>query len=191
MRVEATKLKDLVVIHPDVFGDNRGWFTESYNQQKYSAIGIHAQFIQDNHSYSKEVGTLRGLHFQTGEFAQSKLVRCVRGRLMDVCVDLRKNSPTYLQWDCIELTEENKLQLFVPKGFAHGFITLSEDVEIMYKVDALYSKEHDSGIIYNDPQLSIDWGSILPNRNFILSEKDKNLKTLKEVELDFKCKEFQ
>ena len=163
MKIDETKLKDLIVIHPDVFGDNRGWFTESYNKQKYLALGIDNNFIQDNHSYSKEVGTLRGMHFQTGEFAQSKLIRCIRGRLMDICVDLRKDSPTFLQWDAIELSEENKLQLFVPKGFAHGFVTLTENVEIMYKVDAFYSKEHDSGIRYDDPQLNIAWQSILPN----------------------------
>ncbi len=185
MRIEKTKLEGLIIIHPDVFSDNRGWFTESYNQQKYRALGIDVAFIQDNHSYSKEIGTLRGMHFQTGKFAQSKLVRCIRGNLMDVCVDLRKNSPTYLQWDCIELSAENKLQLFVPKGFAHGFVTLSEDVEILYKVDELYSKEYDSGIIYNDTQINIDWSRILPNIDFIISEKDKNLRTIKEVELDF------
>ena len=185
MRIEKTKLNDLIIIVPDVFGDNRGWFTESYNKQKYQTLGIDVDFVQDNHSYSKEVGTLRGLHFQTGEFAQTKLVRCVRGRLMDVCVDLRKDSSTYLQWDAIELSESNKLQLLVPKGFAHGFVTLSEDVEIMYKVDAFYSKEHDSGIRFDDPDLKIDWNSILPNVEFILSEKDKQLKPFKELNLDF------
>lgn len=185
MKIDETKLKDLIVIHPDVFGDNRGWFTESYNKQKYLALGIDNNFIQDNHSYSKEVGTLRGMHFQTGEFAQSKLIRCIRGRLMDICVDLRKDSPTFLQWDAIELSEENKLQLFVPKGFAHGFVTLTENVEIMYKVDAFYSKEHDSGIRYDDPQLNIVWQSILPNVEFILSDKDKQLKLLHELEINF------
>ena len=185
MKIDETKLKDLIVIHPDVFGDNRGWFTESYNKQKYLALGIDNNFIQDNHSYSKEVGTLRGMHFQIGEFAQSKLIRCIRGRLMDICVDLRKDSPTFLQWDAIELSEENKLQLFVPKGFAHGFVTLTENVEIMYKVDAFYSKEHDSGIRYDDPQLNIAWQSILPNVEFILSDKDKQLKLLRELELNF------
>ena len=104
---------------------------------------------------------------------------------MDVCVDLRKDSPTYLQWDAIELTESNKLQLLVPKGFAHGFVTLSEDVEIMYKVDAFYSKEHDSGVRFDDPDLCVDWNSILPNVEFILSEKDKQLKPFKELSLDF------
>lgn len=185
MKIDETKLKDLIIIHPDVFGDNRGWFTESYNKQKYLALGIDNNFIQDNHSYSKEVGTLRGMHFQTGEFAQSKLIRCIRGRLMDICIDLRKDSPTFLQWDAIELSEENKLQLFVPKGFAHGFVTLVENVEIMYKVDAFYSKEHDSGIRYDDPQLNIDWQSILPNVEFILSDKDKQLKRLHELEINF------
>lgn len=185
MRIEYTKLKDLLIIVPDVFGDNRGWFTESYNKQKYQALGIDVDFVQDNHSYSKEIGTLRGLHFQTGPFAQSKLVRCVRGKLVDVCVDLRKESPTYLQWDAIELSEENKLQLFVPKGFAHGFVTLTEDVEIMYKVDAFYSKEHDSGIRFDDSEINIDWSRILPNIEFILSEKDKQLNNLKDLNLKF------
>lgn len=185
MRVEKTKLEGLIIIHPDIFGDSRGWFTESYNLKKYQALGINVEFIQDNHSYSKEIGILRGLHFQTGEFAQSKLIRCVKGVLYDVCVDLRKNSPTYMQWQGIELSNENKLQLFVPKGFAHGFVTLSEDVEIMYKVDAFYSKEHDSGIRYDDPSINVDWRSILPNVEFILSEKDKQLKHFKELNLDF------
>ncbi|HCT63551.1 MAG TPA: dTDP-4-dehydrorhamnose 3,5-epimerase [Erysipelotrichaceae bacterium] len=185
MRIEKTKLNDLIIIVPDVYGDNRGWFTESYNKQKYQALGIDVDFVQDNHSYSKEVGTLRGLHFQIGEFAQTKLVRCVRGRLMDVCVDLRKNSPTYLQWDAIELTETNKLQLLVPKGFAHGFVTLSEDVEIMYKVDTFYSKDHDSGVKYDDSDIGVDWDSFLPNVEFILSDKDKQLKPFKELNLDF------
>lgn len=185
MRVEKTKLEGLIIIHPDIFGDSRGWFTESYNQKKYQVLGINVEFIQDNHSYSKEIGILRGLHFQTGEFAQSKLIRCVKGVLYDVCVDLRKNSPTYMQWQGIELSNENKLQLFVPKGFAHGFVTLSEDVEIMYKVDAFYSKEHDSGIRYDDPSINVDWRSILPNVEFILSEKDKQLKYFKELNLDF------
>ena len=185
MKVEQTKLLGLLIIIPDVFGDNRGWFTESYNKQKFIESGIETDFVQDNHSYSKDIGTLRGLHFQTGDFAQSKLVRCVRGRLMDICVDLRKDSPTYLQWEAIELSEENKLQIFVPKGFAHGFITLSNDVEIMYKVDAFYSREHDSGIRFDDPDLNIDWNSILPNTRFILSDKDKQLKTFKELNLDF------
>ena len=185
MRITKTKLSDLIIIEPDFFGDNRGWFTESYNKHKYQAIGIDVDFIQDNHSYSKEVGTLRGLHFQTGAYAQSKLVRCVRGRLMDVCVDLRKESPTYLQWEAIELSEENKRQLFVPKGFAHGFVTLREDVEIMYKVDAFYSREHDAGIRYDDPDLNVDWESFLPEVQFVMSDKDKHLKLLKEIKLTF------
>lgn len=185
MRITKTKLSDLIIIEPDVFGDKRGWFTESYHKHKYQAVGIDVDFIQDNHSYSKEIGTLRGLHYQSGAYAQSKLVRCVRGRLMDVCVDLRKDSPTYLKWEAIELSESNKRQLFVPKGFAHGFLTLSDDVEIMYKVDAFYSKEHDAGVRYDDPDLNVDWKSFLPNVEFILSDKDKQLKQFKELDLDF------
>lgn len=185
MKIEQTPINGLVVIHTDVFGDHRGWFTESYNKQKYKELGIETNFVQDNHSYSKEKGTLRGLHFQTGEFVQTKLVRCVKGRLFDICVDLRKDSPTYLQSFGLELSDTNNLQLYIPKGFAHGFVTLSNDVEIMYKVDAYYSKEHDSGIRYDDPHLNIDWRQIVGFDTFILSSKDENLKYLSELKLEF------
>ena len=185
MRIEKTPLEGLIVIHTDVFGDHRGWFTESYNYEKYSELGIDTTFIQDNHSYSKEKGTLRGLHFQTGEFAQSKLVRCTKGRLLDICVDLRKKSSTYLQYYSIELRETNKVQLFIPKGFAHGFVTLEDDVEIMYKVDEYYSKEHDSGVHYRDPRINIDWQNLVQTNQFILSQKDENLKFLENMEIDF------
>ena len=156
MKLEKTTLEGLYILHTDFFGDHRGWFTESFNEQKYSDIGINIKFIQDNHSFSKEKGTLRGLHFQTGEYAQSKLIRCTRGRLLDICVDLRKESKTYLKYVSVELSDANRLQLFVPKGFAHGFVTLEDDVEVMYKVDAYYSKQHDSGIRYDDPTLNIN-----------------------------------
>jgi len=185
MKIENTPIEGLVVIHSDVFGDHRGWFTESYNEQKYIELGISTRFVQDNHSYSKEKGTLRGLHFQTGEFSQTKLVRCVKGKLFDLCVDLRKDSPTYLQFYGLELSDTNNLQLYIPKGFAHGFVTLCDDVEIMYKVDAYYSKEHDSGIRYDDPSLNIDWKKCVGIDSFILSNKDKNLKYLSELTLEF------
>jgi len=185
MKIEKTPLNDLIIIHCDVYGDHRGWFTESYNQQKYIELGINVSFIQDNHSYSKDKGTLRGLHFQTGEFAQSKLVRCVKGKLFDLCVDLRKDSPTYLQHFGLELNETNKLQLFIPKGFAHGFVTLSNDVEIMYKVDTHYSKNHDSGIRFDDPSLNIDWKHLVGMDKFVLSSKDESLSFLKDLVLDF------
>lgn len=185
MKKEETGIKDLVIIHPDVFGDNRGWFTESYHAQKYSELGIDIEFIQDNHSFSATKGTLRGLHFQTGEMAQSKLVRCTKGKLYDVAVDLRKGSPTYLKSFGIELSEENHLQLFVPKGFAHGFVTLVENTEIQYKVDAYYCKSADGGIRYDDPDINFNWSEVLKGEP-VLSEKDLNLKYLKDQDLDFK-----
>lgn len=184
MKLEKTDLEGLFIIHTDVFGDHRGWFTESYNEQKYLELGINVKFIQDNHSFSKEKGTLRGLHFQTGEFAQSKLIRCTRGRLLDICVDLRKDSKTYMQYISIELSDVNKLQLFVPKGFAHGFVTLVDDVEIMYKVDAFYSYEHDSGIRYDDPSLSINWANLVGMDKFILSSKDEKLGYIKDMDIE-------
>jgi len=185
MRIEKTSLDGLLIIHTDVFGDHRGWFTESYNEQKYKDIGIDIKFIQDNHSYSKEKGTLRGLHFQTGKYVQSKLIRCIRGKLLDICVDLRKGSKTYLEYCAIELNDTNKLQLFIPKGFAHGFVTLSDDVEIMYKVDVYYSKENDSGIRFNDPNINIDWEELVGTNQFILSSKDENLSFLSDLDLEF------
>lgn len=186
MKVIQTGFPNLIVIEPDVFGDNRGWFFESYSYQKYSDLGINQIFVQDNHSFSSEKGTLRGLHFQTGDKAQSKLIRCVKGRLMDVCVDLRIGSPSYKQVYYIELSEQNKKQLFVPKGFAHGFITLSDNVEIEYKVDQLYSKEHDSGIRYDDPTLNINWREFVSDGEFTLSQKDLNLKNIDETEIGFR-----
>lgn len=185
MKIEKTALEGLVIIHTDVFGDHRGWFTESYNEQKYSDLGINVKFIQDNHSFSKEKGTLRGLHFQRGAFAQSKLIRCTRGRLLDICVDLRKESETYLKYVSVELSDSNNLQLFVPKGFAHGFVTLVDDVEIMYKVDTYYSKVHDSGIRYNDPSLNINWSELVGMDKFILSSKDEQLGFIKDMDIEF------
>lgn len=175
MKVVQTGFPGLILIEPDIFGDNRGWFMESYNANKYEELGINQVFIQDNHSFSKDKGTIRGLHFQVGEKAQSKLIRCIKGSLMDVCVDLRHGSPSYKQVYSVELSESNKKQLFVPKGFAHGFMTLTDNVEIEYKVDQVYSKEHDSGIKYDDPTLAINWNDFLPNVEFILSQKDLNL----------------
>lgn len=185
MKIEKTPIPGLLIIHPDVFGDNRGWFTESYNQLKYQDLGIDIQFIQDNHSYSAQKGTLRGLHFQTGDKAQSKLVRCVSGLLWDVAVDLRKGSPTFKQWFGIQLSAQNHLQLFIPKGFAHGFLTLSDNVEIEYKVDQFYSKEHDGGIRYDDPEIDISWDEFLMKSDPVLSDKDLNLKYLSQQKLDF------
>lgn len=168
MNIQNTIIKDVFIIIPDVFGDPRGWFTEVYSKEKFLNLGINVDFIQDNHSFSAQKETLRGLHFQMYPKAQAKLVRCTKGRILDVVVDLRTKSETYKKWISVELSEENKLQLLVPKGFAHGFITLTENVEVQYKVDEYYSKEHDRSIKFDDPELLIDWGSNSP----ILSQKD-------------------
>lgn len=182
MKIEATAIKDLFIIQPDVIGDHRGWFCETYNKEKLNAAGIKYDFVQDNQSFSAQKGTLRGLHYQLNDQAQTKLIRCTRGAIFDVAVDIRKASPTYGQWFGIELTAENAKQLLVPKGFAHGFMTLVDDVEVQYKVDAFYSKEHDRGILWNDPEIGIEWPlSIEP----VLSDKDKIAPLLKEADNNF------
>lgn len=182
MKIEKTNIADLVVVIPNAIGDHRGWFCETYNQQKAEELGISHQFIQDNHSFSAVKGTLRGLHYQLAPKAQTKLVRCTRGAIYDVAVDLRKESPTYGKWFGVELTEDNKKQLLVPKGFAHGFMTLTEDAEVQYKVDELYSQEHDSGVLWNDPAIGIEWPlDIEP----VLSDKDKIAPLLKDAKNNF------
>lgn len=168
MRKIKTSIPGVVIIEPQVFGDHRGWFMETYSQAAFKQAGIETVFVQDNQSYTKEKGTLRGIHFQNDPMAQSKLVRVTRGTVLDVAVDLRKGSPTYLKWEAVELTAENKRMLFIPHGFGHGFLTLTNDVEFLYKVDNLYSREHDRSIRFNDPSIGIDWGNDTP----ILSAKD-------------------
>lgn len=170
MKITKTKLDGVVIIEPDVFGDNRGFFMESWNKKKMEEVGLFYDFVQDNHSKSTVKGTLRGIHFQKGDKAQAKLVRCVKGAVFDVAVDLRKSSPTFKQWVGVELSEENKKQLLIPRGFGHGFITLTDDVEFLYKADNYYAPEADSGIRWNDPEIGIEWGI----ENPILSEKDKS-----------------
>lgn len=183
MKATKTNLPGVFVIEPNVFGDHRGWFMESYNQASFeAATGMKIEFIQDNQSFSAQVGTLRGLHYQLAPKAQTKLIRCTRGRIYDVAVDIRPESETYGQWFGIELTEENKKQLLVPKGFAHGFMTLTPDVEVQYKVDELYSPEHDRGIIWNDPSIGIEWPlDVTP----VLSAKDEAAPLLKDAENNF------
>ena len=168
---QATGIPDLWLYAPKVFKDDRGFFTESYNHALFEAQGLHHQFIQDNHALSRSKGVLRGLHFQLSPRSQTKLVRVTRGEVLDVVVDLRKGSPTYGQWKSFVLSETNFLQLLVPKGFAHGYLTLTTEVEFLYKVDDYYAPDHDSGIIWNDPDLGIDWGLTDP----ILSPKDAQL----------------
>lgn len=182
MKTTETPLDGVLVIEPDVFGDHRGWFTETYNEAKYIEAGIDINFVQDNHSFSASKGTLRGLHYQLSPKAQTKLVRCTKGIIYDVAVDIRKGSPTFGQWFGLELSADNKKQLLVPKGFAHGFMTLTEDVEVQYKVDEIYSPEHDRGIIWNDPRINIEWPiDIKP----ILSGKDEGAPKLEETENNF------
>lgn len=176
MTVTETKLKGCFIIEPRVFQDDRGYFFESYNQQTFnSLIGKPVNFVQDNESFSSR-GVIRGLHFQKGEFAQAKLVRVVKGAVLDVAVDIRTESPTFGQYVAIELTEENKKQLFVPRGFAHGFSVLSETAIFSYKCDNYYNKESELGIIYNDPSLNIDWK--INKEEEQLSDKDIILPTL-------------
>jgi len=181
MNVLKTGIKGLLIIEPQVFGDNRGWFFESYSKQKLIELGIDCEFVQDNHSYSSQKGTLRGLHFQLDPKAQAKLIRCTRGSIMDVAVDLRVGSPTYKRWFSLELSAENKRQLFIPKGFAHGFLTLTDDVEVQYKTDEYYVPVYDRSIAYNDPEINITWGIKEP----ILSAKDKNAPLLRDSDVNF------
>lgn len=178
MKVTKTKLKGVVILEPDVFGDNRGFFMESWSKRKMEAAGLFYDFVQDNHSSSTVKGTLRGIHFQKGEWCQAKLVRCTRGKVLDVAVDLRKKSPTYKQWVGVELSEANKKQLLIPRGFGHGFVTLTDQVEFMYKADNYYAPQADGGIRWNDPDIGVEWEIAKP----ILSEKDKKNPWLKEVE---------
>ena len=169
MNKEETFIKDLVVLTPDVFEDARGYFFEGYNKNKFSAIGIDIDFVQDNQSFSQR-GTLRGLHYQNPPFAQTKLVRVLQGEIMDVAVDLRKDSPTYGQHFTIRLSSENKKQLLVPQGFAHGFSVLSETAVVLYKCDQFYNKASEGGIRFDDPTLAIDWG--MDFKDAIVSDKD-------------------
>jgi len=172
MKIEETFIKDLVVVEPTVFGDERGYFFESYSKTKFEDLGINIDFVQDNQSFSKK-GTLRGLHYQNPPFAQTKLVRVLEGEIIDVAVDLRKYSPTYGKAFSVLLSAENKKQLLVPQGFAHGFSVISETASVMYKCDQFYNKASEGGIKFDDPSLNIDWGMDL--KDAIVSEKDQIL----------------
>ena len=177
----ATPLEGVFIIEPTVFEDHRGFFMESYNYREFVELGLDTHFVQDNHSLSKEPGTLRGLHYQLAPKAQTKLVRCIRGAIYDVVVDIRKGSPTFGKWYSVILTEHNRKMLWVPKGFAHGFVTLVPNTEVIYKVDEYYYPEYDRAIRWNDPHLKIEW----PVKNPILSEKDKNAPFLEQAEINF------
>jgi dTDP-4-dehydrorhamnose 3,5-epimerase len=181
MKVIKTALNDVYILEPQVFGDKRGWFMETWSQKKMEEAGLYYDFVQDNQSYSAYKDTLRGLHYQKGEAAQAKLVRCGRGAVLDVAVDLRKGSPTYKNWVAIELSAENKRQLLIPRGFAHGFLTLTDDVEFLYKEDNPYVPETDRAIIWNDPEIGVEWSIEKP----ILSVKDQNAPRFCDCDADF------
>lgn len=181
IRVTDTFLKGVKIIEPTAFGDNRGYFMESYNTEELAEHGIHAKFIQDNQSLSSEAGIVRGLHYQLNPKCQTKLLRALTGAILDVVVDIRKGSPTFGKWGGFILSEYNKRQLLIPKGFAHGFCTLTPNVNVFYKVDEYYAPEYDRGILWNDPAIGIDW----PVSNPILSEKDKNHPLLEDAEMNF------
>lgn len=182
MEIIKTAIEGLLVIKPQVFVDARGYFVETYNEKRYREAGIDAQFVQDNQSCSS-YGVVRGLHFQRPPYTQAKLVCCTVGRVLDIAVDLRKNSPTFGQWHSVELSAENHLQFFIPKGFAHGFSVLSETAVFAYKCDNLYHPEADGGILLSDPDLAIDWQ--VPEELRILSEKDKKHPMLKDFDNPF------
>lgn len=182
MAFERTGFPGLFIYNPPVFGDKRGYFFESYNQKSFSAEGINIHFIQDNQA-SSSFGVIRGLHFQKDPFAQTKLLRVLSGKIIDVAVDIRKNSPTYGKAYCIELSAENKKQLLVPKGFAHGYSVISETAEVFYKCDAFYNKESEGGIAWNDPSLNINWR--VPIESAVISEKDLNYPLLSDSDSNF------
>ena len=171
-------LDGVLLITPRRHGDARGWFSETWSRKTLGEAGIHADFVQDNHAFSARKGTVRGLHFQTAPHPQAKLLRVLRGAILDVAVDIRQGSPTFGQWVSAELTSERGEQLFVPRGFAHGYSTLTDDCELAYKVDGLYAPQTEGGVIWNDPDLGIDWRI---DGEAVLSDKDKILPRLKDL----------
>lgn len=181
MKLTPLKLEGASLLEPVVHGDHRGFFMESYNEQVMKQLGVNYNFIQDNQSLSVDPGVLRGLHYQLNPKAQTKLIRVLAGAIYDVILDIRRSSLTYGQWIGVILSEHNKRQLLVPKGFAHGFCTLMPNTQVLYKVDEYYSPEHDRGILWNDPALNIDWPVTEP----LLSDKDRNHPTFADAEMNF------
>lgn len=179
MEIETLAIPDVKLIRPKRFGDARGFFSEVYSRASLAAVGITTEFVQDNHSRSATVGTIRGLHFQTAPFGQDKLVRVTKGRILDVAVDLRRSSPTYGQHVSAELSAENWTQILVPVGFAHGFCTLEPDTEVLYKVSNVYAPANDGGVIWNDPDLGIEWP--VSAAAAVLSDKDAKLPRLRDL----------
>ncbi len=181
MNVVKTKLEGVYILEPRVFGDSRGWFLESWSRRTLEQAGLFYDFVQDNQSFSAQKCTLRGIHFQRGDKAQAKLVRCVRGKVLDVAVDLRPDSPTFKQWVSAELSADNFRQLLIPRGFGHAFLTLTDNVEFCYKADNFYAPEAEGAILWNDPEIGIKW----PVDNPILSTKDAQAPLLKNAVTGF------
>ena len=184
MTYKETTIPGVWIIEPKVFTDQRGYFFEAFKQEEFDSIVGGVRFVQDNESRSTK-GVLRGLHYQLAPYAQSKLVRVIKGRVLDVAVDIRRESPTYGRYVAVELSDENKRQLFIPQGFAHGFLTLTDNVEFRYKVDNVYNKESEGGMRYDDPTCNVDWGSLLNGIDPVLSEKDQVGPTLEESNNQF------
>lgn len=181
MNIIKTELEEVLILEPKIFGDQRGWFTESWSKRTMEEVGLNYEFVQDNHSYSAQKGTLRGIHFQNNPYSQGKLVRCTKGAVLDVAIDLRKASANYKKWVAVELNAENKRLLLIPKGFGHAFLTLTNDVEFLYKTDQYYNYENDRSIAWNDPEINIQWPLDLPN----LSEKDKAAPLLRDSDINY------
>ena len=181
MQKILTTLPGVIILEPQVLGDHRGYFMETYSVNTFSQLGIEQFFVQENQSFTAQKGTLRGLHFQNNPAAQAKLVRVTQGTVVDVTVDLRKGSPFYCKWVAVELSAQNKRMLFIPKGFAHGFLTLTDNVEFLYKVDDFYNKECDRSIRFDDPQIGVKWGI----QNPILSQKDHSAPLLSQSDCNF------
>ncbi len=182
MKKIETKLPGVYIIEPVVHGDSRGYFMETWSTRNFEELGLDYNFVQDNQSFSASKGTLRGIHFQNDPMSQAKLVRVIRGAVLDVAVDLRRGSPTYRQWVAVELSEENRRMLLIPRGFGHGFKTLTDNVEFCYKTDNLYSRECDRGIRFNDPSIGVDWGEV---QEELLSTKDTTSPLLSESDCNF------
>lgn len=181
-----TELPGVIILEPQVFGDSRGWFMESWSEKNMKEIGLNVNFVQDNQSFTAQKGTLRGIHFQQNPMAQSKLVRVVRGAVIDVAVDITKGSPTYGKWTAVELSAENKRQLFIPKGYGHAFLTITDDVEFCYKCDNLYSKECDRNIRWDDSDININWKFLgLELDEPVLSDKDAKAPFLKDSDCNY------
>lgn len=182
MQIEPTRIPDVLILTPRRFGDARGWFMETWNATRMAEAGLDLPWVQDNQSFSAAKGTLRGLHFQSPPRAQDKLVRCSRGAILDVAVDIRAGSPTYAKWVGVELSAENARQLLVPKGFLHGFVTLTDDSEVQYKCTDTYSPDNDGAVRWDDPAIGVDWGTSAP----ILSDKDAKAPMLADIGTPFR-----